>query len=156
MITEACCVICGAGEDQAALHSHTVCEACAHRVILVGSRVELLGSEDPLLGRPRSPRWHTLAKHTLAEHPDCVVCGGPADQVHHVIPVHVAIAIGRPELELDPGNLRSVCVECHWRVAHGRRWSRTNLHLDEDAAYLRARQEACDKEVQEYLDRHAA
>jgi hypothetical protein len=154
VITEACCVICGATEEEAVLHSQTVCEHCAHRVVLVGSGIPLLGADAPLLGRPRSPKWHTLAKHTLDEHPDCIVCGGPADCVHHLIPVHVAIAIGRPELELDPANLRSICnrLGCHFIVAHLRRWDRVNLRLDDDAAYLRERQESCDQELRAYLD----
>jgi hypothetical protein len=49
-------------------------------------------------------------------------------QVHHVRPFHL-----RPELELDPDNLISLCMaegrHCHLAVGHGGDFKAYNLHV---------------------------
>ena len=67
----------------------------------------------------RSPSWPALEKKFLAEHPFCTICGtNDSLQVHHQLPFHL-----KPELELDPANLITLCMSlgksCHLRVGHG-------------------------------------
>jgi hypothetical protein len=60
---------------------------------------------------PRSTKWPEVEKTHRAEHPNCAAClvpGAPV-QVHHIFPFHYAIALGRPDLELDDRNLISLC-----------------------------------------------
>ena len=57
--------------------------------------------------------------------------------VHHVKPFHLF-----PDLELDAGNLITLCergaFSCHWIVGHGGRdWRDYNPTCVADAAYLR-------------------
>ena len=62
----------------------------------------------------RSPNWIPLRKAFLSKHPLCARCyvtngiTKAAEVVDHVIPVRV-----KPELELDEGNLQSLCLKCH-------------------------------------------
>jgi len=56
-------------------------------------------------------RWRKLRNYKIAKHPLCEFCGQPAEQVHHVKPIHKA-----PELAYEFDNLISVCVTCHNRV----------------------------------------
>lgn len=65
----------------------------------------------------RSSRWPKLRNAWLKEHPCCVACGQDAATVHHIAPVHAY-----PELELDRGNLASVCDRCHFTVGHANDW----------------------------------
>ena len=64
-------------------------------------------------GVARSPHWPGVEKAVLAANPHCIACapgqvsGGL--QVHHVFPLHYCIALGRPDLELDPRNLVVLC-----------------------------------------------
>jgi hypothetical protein len=69
-----------------------------------------LDIRDRLQGRippsaKRSGQWPTVRKHHLEAHPFCAVCGGTKFlEVHHVDDFH-----NHPELELDPGNLITLC-----------------------------------------------
>jgi 5-methylcytosine-specific restriction protein A len=59
--------------------------------------------------------WKDLSPLFLAAHPVCQVCEAagrltPAKQVDHIIPVRE-----RPDLALDPSNLRALCASCHSR-----------------------------------------
>jgi len=61
-----------------------------------------------VIGWPRVERAH------LAVEPACAACGplwqpGTPVQVHHIFPVHFCRALGRPDLELDPRNLLTLC-----------------------------------------------
>jgi len=66
-------------------------------------------------GIRRSSHWPTVEKHFKQANPFCLACGKdkpqhPADiQVHHRIPFHFCILLGRPDLELDPRNLVGLC-----------------------------------------------
>lgn len=68
--------------------------------------------------RGRSPEWPALERRWLDLHPRCAACGCVTHlQVHHIRPVHLF-----PELELDPTNLVTLCMneqECHLRIGHG-------------------------------------
>jgi len=64
-------------------------------------------------GVPRSGAWKTIEKKYKFEHPVCACCGlhvvEVPIQVHHIIPVHFAVLLGRSDLELDYRNLISLC-----------------------------------------------
>ena len=65
---------------------------------------------------PRSPEWPRVAKAHLLANPECAACGplwkpSTAVQVHHIFPVHVIRALLRPELEVDPRNLITMCCD---------------------------------------------
>lgn len=61
--------------------------------------------------------WEKLRRAHLAQNPDCMKCGAPANTVDH----WVAWQNGSTEEEerqamrLDPGNLVSMCRSCHSR-----------------------------------------
>jgi 5-methylcytosine-specific restriction enzyme A len=57
----------------------------------------------------RSGEWRGARKRHLRDHPDCVICGQPANIVDHIR--------SRAEggADLDPGNLQSLCRQCHGR-----------------------------------------
>lgn len=84
----------------------------------------------------RSPKWPAVERAHLKEHPTCAGCGGSDHvQVHHIKPFHL-----HPELELDPNNLVSACMdrsECHLRIAHGGSFKayNPNVMLDLKAAH---------------------
>lgn len=65
-------------------------------------------------GRPSSAQrgygrqWPRIRSSYLKAHPDCVVCGQPANQVDHIVPL-------REGGTNDPSNLRSLCIKDHSR-----------------------------------------
>jgi hypothetical protein len=89
-------------------------------------------------GKKRSPRWAGVRKAHLARFPTCALCGGARNlEVHHIFPFHL-----KPELELDPTNLITLCEagnfgikSCHRAIGHFGDWHRINLHVVRDAAY---------------------
>jgi 5-methylcytosine-specific restriction endonuclease McrA len=83
-------------------------------------------------GVPRSSKWPAARDKWLREHPACVVCGRPAEAVHHSIPFHV-----RPDLELDESNFESVCDADHFRVGHLGDWQWWNAKFREAAMLCR-------------------
>jgi 5-methylcytosine-specific restriction protein A len=61
-------------------------------------------------GLSRSSHWPTVEREFRAANPTCAVCGGQeALQVHHVTDFHEIVPLGRPDLELDPRNLITLC-----------------------------------------------
>lgn len=63
-------------------------------------------------GVARSPEWPKVEKAHREKQPHCIACHPDSKgkiQVHHVFPFHYAIALGRPDLELDDRNLVSLC-----------------------------------------------
>lgn len=54
--------------------------------------------------------WKKIRKTVLAEESLCYLCGLPADQVDHVLPVST-----HPHLRLERGNLRACCGPCNRR-----------------------------------------
>lgn len=99
-----------------------------------------------LLGMPReeAPRfkrsalWPALRRAHLLSEPYCRACGRRVRlNVHHIEPVHV-----RPDLELDSGNLITLCegdaVNCHLLFGHLMNWKCWNPDVIADAgSYLR-------------------
>ncbi len=115
----------------------------------------------------RSSRWERTKQLFLQKNPYCIACG-PAKsakrlvQVHHREPFHYCILAGRPDLELDPRNLVSLCesqqgehAEDHHLIlghlrdfhsynpqvlehASGRYHGHSRAQIEADAEYLRA------------------
>lgn len=88
----------------------------------------------------RHSRWGEVARSHLLRQPRCMVCGNAKNlQVHHIRPFHLF-----PELELDPGNLLTLCVagpghmNCHLVVGHRGVWARWNDQVEKDAATFRS------------------
>ena len=71
----------------------------------------------------RSPHWHYVEETFLHDNPNCIACqekdyGKVGVQIHHaIVPFHLAILCGRPDLELDPRNLVSLCETEHNKPA---------------------------------------
>lgn len=100
-------------------------------VILAAVLVTIGTAADHASDVARSPRWPSVRAAYLAEHPTCAACGGPADTVHHVVPVHKDRS-----RELDIGNLVALCDRhgCHFAFGHCYDWRAYNPHVREDAA----------------------
>lgn len=62
-------------------------------------------------GVARSSQWEKVEKSFLLRNPYCAACKHTQFhvQVHHVFPFHYCILLDRPDLELDPRNLISLC-----------------------------------------------
>jgi 5-methylcytosine-specific restriction enzyme A len=103
----------------------------------------------------RSPLWSALEKKFLIDHPFCSVCGtNKRLQVHHKVPFHL-----KPELELDPKNLMTLCMTmeraCHLKIGHGNSFRAYYPKVDEavklskgvadhfDALVLAAKKDRC-------------
>ena len=63
---------------------------------------------------PRASDWVYVRNEFVRRHPRCEACGsGYQLNVHHIKPFHLY-----PELELDEGNLITLCREHHFRIGH--------------------------------------
>ena len=96
--------------------------------------VDTLKGKHPLAAK-RSNQWPTARKAHLELYPACAVCGGSVDiQVHHIRPFHL-----HPDLELDPGNLVTLCeskkagVNCHLWFGHLGNFKSYNTTVTKDA-----------------------
>src|SRR5215471_8414150 len=60
----------------------------------------------------RSSKWPEVEREFRETHPRCAACGA-TDQlnVHHMFPFHFVVICGRPDLELDPRNLITLCTK---------------------------------------------
>lgn len=80
----------------------------------------------------RSSHWKKVREDFLDENPFCAACGSHKNlQVHHIRPYHLW-----PELELDPSNLISLCMDtddCHLHIGHGGNFSCYNPRVKENA-----------------------
>ena len=93
-------------------------------------------------GIDRSEYWPEVEKAHKAMEPACAVCGiVDAIQVHHVIPFHYAIHLGRSDLELDHRNLTSLCESesgkpeqnHHLLIGHLNNFKSSNTKVREDS-----------------------
>lgn len=110
---------------------------------IVKHLVGVLQGKHPLTKR-RSGKWSTVRGRHLMSNPCCAVCGGTKKlQVHHKKPFHL-----QPELELDPGNLITLCevdrggVNCHLFVGHLGNFKAFNPTVAEDATAWRQKIES--------------
>lgn len=98
------------------------------------------------LGLRRSPLWPRAERLHLLRQPTCACCAegmhpGAAMQVHHIFPFHACILLGRPDLELDPRNLITLCESeagrpgenHHLLVGHLGSFQSSNLEVVEAA-----------------------
>lgn len=97
-------------------------------------------------GITRSDHWPAVERAEREANPRCIACDPSASdyaiQVHHVNPFHYCIALGRPDLELDPRNLVSLCEteegwpaqDHHLLIGHLGDFKEGNLKVREDAA----------------------
>jgi 5-methylcytosine-specific restriction endonuclease McrA len=78
----------------------------------------------------RSGSWARVRREHLEQEPSCAACGRSRElEVHHVVPYHE-----RPELELDPTNLITLCADpCHIVHGHLMNWKKSNPDVREDA-----------------------
>ena len=86
-----------------------------------------------LLGGRRSSQWRRVRNAYLKENPICAVCGGTEKcQVHHI-----QMFNDRPDLELDPENLITLCNKrwrrCHFIWGHKYNYRKINPDIVEDA-----------------------
>jgi hypothetical protein len=92
----------------------------------------------PLSNSLRSPKWDSVRKKHLLSQPTCQACGNNKNvSVHHIEPFHL-----RPDLELDPSNLLSLCEDgpnCHLTWGHLRDWKQYNPQVVKDAALYLSR-----------------
>jgi 5-methylcytosine-specific restriction protein A len=86
-------------------------------------------------GAKRSSKWPTVEKHFRETHPTCAACGSKKRlNIHHCKPFHMF-----PELELDPNNLITLCMdtkECHYQIGHLSHWHGYNPNVRQDAAEI--------------------
>lgn len=81
------------------------------------------------LGLMRSSQWRSTERKFRALHPGCRVCGTDKNvEVHHKLPFH-----DRPDLELDLGNLISLCRIHHQWWGHLGDWKSFNPDVEADA-----------------------
>ena len=76
--------------------------------------------------------------------PNCEACGarsnitnGNRNDVHHLIPVHVAFTTGEPWLAWTTANLMTLCRNCHHRIGHRGNWRDYNPHALDQAGEIR-------------------
>ena len=59
----------------------------------------------------RSPKWDEVEKAFRAKTRSVWLCGESEQlNVHHMYPFHYVVLCGRPDLELDPRNLLTLCT----------------------------------------------
>lgn len=84
---------------------------------------------EAIFGAPRSGKWPRVRRDHLEVEPRCIACGRDKDlEVHHVQAVK-----DRPDLELSPENLVTLCADpCHFVHGHLMDWKRSNPEVRED------------------------
>lgn len=97
-----------------------------------GMRVAHSELRESSKSRRRSPDWDKVRDSHVEKNPMCYACGSKNRlQVHHIAPFS-----NHPELELDPSNLITLCMdveECHFRIGHGSSFKRYNPNVVDDA-----------------------
>lgn len=92
-------------------------------------------SKFDMFGTKRSWKWPQVRDNHLKKEPDCQLCGVLDDvEVHHILAIWL-----RPDLELCPDNLMTLCRPHHFLCGHLCDWSTLNLTAREDAAKWRAK-----------------
>jgi hypothetical protein len=99
------------------------------------------------IGRGRSPHWPAVEKAFRKVHPQCVCCLVKSIthiQIHHRFPFHYCVALGRPDLELDPRNLITLCEAAgstspqhHLLIGHLDNFKSSNIDVAEDSITFR-------------------
>lgn len=80
----------------------------------------------------RSPKWSSVRKEHLIHEPYCRACGRKKDlEVHHIVPYHI-----KPEDELNPSNLITLCSSCHLLFGHLMDYKSWNTNVVEDCNHF--------------------
>lgn len=104
-------------------------------------------------GVTRNPHWHIVEREVLEEQPNCIACD-PYNTVEHVglqvhhkqVSFHVAVLLGRPDLEMDKRNLCTLgetehnkpAPDHHLLLGHGNNFQRDcNPFIDQDVVTFR-------------------
>ena len=83
----------------------------------------------------RSPKWPKVRRAYFKDHPRCEICGRKFNrQVHHIIPFHI-----RPDLELDPDNLITLCGRHHFWWGHFEDWKNWNPEIINDVKWYKVK-----------------
>jgi 5-methylcytosine-specific restriction endonuclease McrA len=79
----------------------------------------------------RSWKWSDVRKEHLKIQPTCQACGRSDNlEVHHIEPFHL-----RPEKELDPNNLITLCSKpCHLTFGHLMDYKSWNMDVVNDCS----------------------
>ena len=87
----------------------------------------------------RSGKWPRVRAEHIRREPECVACGRSDElEVHHIQPYHE-----KPELELDSGNLITLCADpCHFVHGHAMNWQWSVPSVREDCVAYRRRLKA--------------
>lgn len=113
-------------------------------------------------GVDRSSKWNGVRKTFLKTSPYCAACKAPRGwkkllhhgkaliglkpvQVHHQIPFHLCVNLGRPDLELDLRNLISLCEAGeghHLVLGHLNDFKSYNPHILEHAKHFQGKTKA--------------
>jgi hypothetical protein len=98
--------------------------------------VSFLIPEEPICGKPRSPKWTRFAKEYLSKNSFCRCCGSTRFLVpHHIIPYWVDSS-----KELDWDNLITLCetpaLNCHLFIGHLKLFQSWNPDVVEDCRRL--------------------
>ena len=101
-------------------------------MISLQSVLDAFQGKAPIVAK-RSGQWPAVRQAHLAVHPTCAVCGGTRFlRVHHIQEFHKY-----PELELDTGNLITLCehpvYNDHLRYGHLGNYKSINEHVRWDA-----------------------
>ncbi len=92
-------------------------------------------------GLTRSPHWPLAEHHCLKEQTSCAASGVKEGlQVHHVVPFHFCILVGRPDLEIDNRNFIVLSesekglaeANYHLLLGHANDFQSSNLNVRED------------------------
>lgn len=64
----------------------------------------------------KSKEWNKVRNYCLLrDHYECVKCGNPAEEVHHIIHL-TSENITDMNVSLNPENLMCLCKDCHFEV----------------------------------------
>lgn len=88
--------------------------------------------KNKLIDYSRSPKWSNVRKEHLINESKCRACGRKKDlEVHHIIPYHI-----KPEYELNPNNLITLCSNCHLLFGHLMDYKSWNVNVVTDCEQI--------------------
>jgi hypothetical protein len=118
------------------------------------------------IGHGRSSHWPAVEKAFRKVHPQCVCClvkSVTHIQIHHRFPFHYCVALGRPDLELDPRNLITLCEgpnksspDHHELIGHLADWKSSNIDVANDAIVFRGMSAAEIRKDPRWIKKEAA
>ena len=94
--------------------------------------IQRLLNRDPI-GAARSSKWPVVEHQFLKDNPTCAVCGEKGKIVTPLNVHHCQSFSRRPELELDPTNLITLCRPHHLLCGHLMNWASQNDAVRDDA-----------------------